>query len=31
MDLLYTDEPQKFDDALYTFAKINELFVEIGE
>lgn len=30
-DLLYTDEPQKFDDALYVFAEINGIFAEIGE
>lgn len=30
-DLLYTDEPQKFDDALYAFSEINKIFTEIGE
>ena len=30
-DLLYTDEQQKFDDALYAFSEINKIFTEIGE
>ena len=30
-DLLYTDEQQKFDDALYAFSEINKIFAEIGE
>ena len=30
-DLLYTDEPQKFEGALYVFAEINGIFAEIGE
>lgn len=30
-DLLYTEEPQKFEDALYVFAEINGIFAEIGE
>lgn len=30
-DLLYTDEPQKFDDALHAFSEINKIFTEIGE
>ena len=30
-DLLYTDEQQRFDDALYTFSAISKIFAEIGE
>lgn len=30
-DLLYTDEQQNFDDALYTFYELNKIFEEIGE
>ena len=30
-DLLYTDEQQKFDDALQTFFDLNKIFAEIGE
>ena len=30
-DLLYTDEPQKFDDVLNTFEKLNKIFLEINE
>lgn len=29
--LLYTDTPQKFDDALETFMEINSQFAELGE
>lgn len=30
-DLLYTDEQQKFDDALHTFSDISKIFAEICE
>lgn len=30
-ELLYTDEPQSFDDAVRTFAQISELLKEIDE
>ena len=30
-DLLYTDEQQKFDDALHAFSEISKIFAEIGE
>ena len=31
IDLLYTDEQQKFDDALYVFSDISKIFAEISE
>lgn len=30
-ELLYTDEQQSFDEALYTFEKINAILQSIGE
>ena len=30
-DLLYTDEPQNFNDVLSTFEKLNKIFLEIDE
>lgn len=30
-ELLYTDEPQKFDDALHAFSQISEILKNIGE
>ena len=30
-DLLYTDEPQNFNDVLSTFEKLNKIFIEIDE
>lgn len=30
-DLLYTDEQQKFDDALHAFSDISKIFAEICE
>ena len=30
-DLLYTDEQQSFNDAIFTFDTLNKIFIEIGE